>query len=79
MTFEELLKACASGEMPKVKLIGTHRNITTGAIGQVVTIKKNRNHGGVSVDFGIINYDCWFHDSKDEDKRSNYMYQLELI
>jgi hypothetical protein len=79
MTMKELLKACGDGEMPKVKLISHRKYIAEGSIGQVVTIKNNRSFGGCSVDFGIINYDCWFHDSEDNDKRSSYMYQLEIV
>ncbi len=70
MTWNELLTATATGTLPKVK--------QGNAIGQVTTIKQNRNHQGCAVDFGN-GYDEWFHDHNQRDGRSKYMDELELI
>jgi hypothetical protein len=81
MTFEELLKACASGQMPRVELTGDHKHVPKGMRGYVVTIKYKDRHKGIAVRFDNgPSYDCWFHYGPMEtDKRSNYMHQLKLV
>lgn len=80
MTMQELLKACASGEMPRVELIGEHKYVPTGMRGYVVTIKSTDRHNGIAVRFDNgPDYDCWFHEAPGEtDKRSNYMHHLKI-
>lgn len=72
MTTKELLIACGSGVMPKVK------NEVFG-IGQVTTIKDNDRYIGCAVKFESPNYDIWFWDSNETDKRTKYMRELSLL
>lgn len=51
MTMQELLKACASGDMPQVKLTGHHKFVKKGRVGFVTTIKKNGRFCGCAVKF----------------------------
>ncbi len=78
MTFEELLKACASGELPAVSLKEPVKYATSNA-GKVVVIKANNRHRGIGVQFPGVPYDTWFHEINTGDKRSKYMDELELI
>ena len=71
MTFEELLIACSSGKMPKVRTQG-------GSIGTVCVIKDNGRHKGCAVNFPGIAWDTWFTDSDETDKRTRYMRELSL-
>ena len=70
MTWNELLQAASTGIMPKVK--------RGDSIGTVTTIKHKGKYKGCAVDFGY-NWDDWFHAEKQNDKRSKYMAELELI
>lgn len=69
---KQLLIACGKGEFPQVShpILG---------IGQVVTIKNNGRNFGCSVKFEVPDYDVWFTDSQDTDKRTKYMRELTLI
>lgn len=78
MTFQELLKACASGKMPRVKST-EHFKGHTSTTGTVTTIKTNGKHSGCAVTFDGMAYDTWFHEEWEEDKRSKYMNQLILL
>lgn len=69
MTFEELLKECANGKMPKV--------IYNGKICQVVTIKNGDGYYGVGVNIGNKWVD-WFHAEIGTDKRKKYMSELTI-
>lgn len=75
MIIQEILQACAIGDMPKVLCSYTVANAET-RVGQVTEIKKNR----VAVDFGI-RYDTWFYteepDQVDKPQRK-YMRDLSL-
>lgn len=72
MTFKEILRACASGEMPCVET-------KDGTMGQVVTIKSNGRHKGIAVYFSGVGCDTWFTDSDDTDNRTKYMRDLRLV
>lgn len=69
MTFEELLKYCACGEMPSV--------IWNGVTGRVVAIKSNDVYKGCAVRFDKP-YDEWFWAEKGTDKRRKYMAELNI-
>ncbi len=69
MTFEELLKSCSSGEMPKVTYNGHAR--------QVVTIKNGDGYIGIGVDTGKPFIE-WFHAETGTDKRKKYMSELKI-
>lgn len=71
MTFEELLKACSKGKMPMVL------DPVKNRIGYVTTIKDNGKHKGCAVAFHT-HYDEWFWDSTENDKRRQYLRNLEL-
>jgi hypothetical protein len=73
MTIADVLQslACQSGKMPQV--------ITnSGVVGQVTTIKDNGKHRGIGVQFPDLNYETWFNDSNDTDKRFRYMRDLSF-
>jgi len=72
MTFEELLKACNTGVLPRV---------SNGQIeGTVVVIKNNNSAKGCSVEFDHgPGYDIWFHAEDGHDLRKSYMKNLILI
>lgn len=81
MTLEELLKACASGKMPKVKCSSKINNATS-QIGQVTVIKCDTGHAsyrGCAVKFPPNNYDNWFYEEDGTDGRKHYMKELELV
>lgn len=81
MTIEELLKACAKGEMPKVQL-GETPQYAESNIGQVVVIKNGTkvfNHSGCGVKFPGLGYDLWFNAESGTDKRKRYMKDLKLV
>lgn len=70
-TFEDVLKACASGKMPKV---------TDGTkIGQIVTIKNGDGYHGVGVYYEGVGYVKWYHAKHQDDHRSKYMSQLTIV
>lgn len=72
MTFKELLKACASGEFPKVK----YKNL----VGHIVTIRNTGSVKGCSVIFlESDTKDAWFHADRTKDKRKHFMDELTLI
>jgi hypothetical protein len=71
MTFEEVLKACAIGEMPKVK-------DSVGRVGQVITIKNGDGYHGIAVLFDDQNWADWFRAGDDTDRRRKYMRDLTL-
>lgn len=79
MTFEELLIACSCGKMPTVELIGKPVKFSNQNLGVVTTIKDNGRHRGVAVKFKDLDYDTWFHDLDDTDKRSRYMRELKIV
>lgn len=72
MQWSDLIKACASGSLPKVKT-------EKGTIGQVSVIKANDRYRGIGVALPELNYDLFYHDSEDTDKRSRYMRDLSLV
>ncbi len=74
MTFEELLKASCNG-LPEVKTF-VAVNRATSNIGKVVALKDNGKFKGCAVQFPGLDYDIWFTDSNETDKRSRYMYHL---
>lgn len=78
MTYEQLLKHCACGEMPRVRVIKAHKGLSLGAEGVVVTIKNSKGYRGIGVDFGR-GWDDWFYAEEGTDKRMKYMNQLEII
>ncbi len=78
MKFEEILKACSSGKLPKV-LSSCPIKYAQSAKGTVTTIKANGKHSGVGVTFEGLDYELWFHDSDDTDKRTRYLRDLTLI
>lgn len=77
MTWEEVMSYCATGKMPRVHYNGklNHNNHK----GQVTTIKNNGKHRGVGVMFDGLEYEMWFHDSEDTDKRTRYMRDLAVL
>lgn len=77
----ELLKACATGEMPQVTVISSGTYLSPiGTVGQVTVIKNNGRHNGIGCQFKATDFDQWFHDDPDgTDKRKCYMHQLEVI
>lgn len=78
MNFSELLIACGSGKMPRVIYTGdNHKKIKKGTSGTITTIKDNGRHKGVAVNFGN-DWDDWFHESDDTDKRSLYLRDLTI-
>lgn len=72
MTFEELLKACANGKMPRV---------SNGQIsGQISVIKQCNEHFGCAVDFDNgPGYSVWYHAISGNDHRKNYMRDLSIV
>lgn len=70
MTFEELLKSCSTGEMPKV--------LYKGNVCQVTTIKKGDGYSGVGLRTSEP-YIEWFHAETGTDKRKKYMSELQLV
>lgn len=74
MTMKELLKACGSGEMPRVLLTDDLCYRT----GTICTI-KNGSTKGCAVIFDTSRYEQWFHDSQETDRRRRYMRDLMLI
>ncbi len=71
LTFEDVLKACAGGNMPKVVT-------EKGTVGIVTTIKDNGRYKGIAVKLWGMDYDLWFHESDSSDKRSRYIRDLKL-
>lgn len=71
MTFEEVLKACSNGKMPKVE--------DRGCVGQVTAIKNGDGYVGISVKFPNTSYNVWFHAEEKKDKRARYMSELNLL
>ncbi len=82
LTFEELLKACSSGEMPQVFVDDTIRGASSN-VGTVVCIKKqnvsNWHTQGCAVHFPGMKYTIWFNAVTETDKRSRYMAELTLL
>jgi hypothetical protein len=78
MTFEELLKACQTGTMPKVKVLYM-LPYAQSDIGTVTTIKDNGKHKGIGVQFPGMKWETWFADSKDNYRRTKYMRDLILF
>jgi hypothetical protein len=75
MKFEEVLKACAGGSLPKVRT-------TDGLEGHITVIKDHNNVRGVEVVIpSIPSYKGvrWYWDSDETDKRRNYMRDLMII
>lgn len=85
MTFEELLKACGSGKLPKVKTSKpfSHKNAEGGfsrpEIGVVVTIKNTDRHKGCAVYYEGLNWYPWYRADNGNDYRSQYMRDLTII
>ncbi len=75
--FEDILKACLSGKMPRVQSSEPIK-FTNETKGTVTTIKANAKHCGVGVTFDGLNYELWFTESDDTDKRTRYIRQLTL-
>jgi hypothetical protein len=80
MTMQDLLKACALGEMPRVKLtdamgarFGTVQGIKTQTAGRF------DGNNGCSVLFDGEKNEKWFINSDGNNARSLYMRDLELI
>lgn len=73
MTVKDLLKEAGSGEMPSVI------DVTTRETGRVTCIKSNDNYRGCEVKFPLKNWNVWYHDSEEKDKRSRYMRDLVFI
>lgn len=79
MKWIELLKAMSSsGDFPEVEVSITPKFATSNR-GKVTVIKSNGRHSGVGVLFPGLNYDIWFHNSDDTDKRSRYIRDLILV
>lgn len=78
MTIKDILIACGSGEMPRVRSRHLVNKASTTE-GIVTQIKANRNWRGIAVNFAGVGYDTWFHEKHEEDRRSHYMSELELI
>lgn len=75
MTFTELLETVgAEAKLPEV----FHKELGVGR----VTVIKDQADGskfrGCAVRFPQLNYDTWFTDSKETDKRSKYLRDLWL-
>lgn len=68
MTFEELLKLCAGGEMPMVMFQKKEC--------QVLTIKKGDGYYGCGVDIPGVPYVVWFNAEPGTDGRKKYMSEL---
>lgn len=80
MTIEQLLKACSSGNMPRVRIETPVRH-STAHTGIVTTIKQSADcegHTGCAVRFDGMKYDSWFHAKTGTDKRTRYMSELSL-
>ena len=81
MTISDILKACSSGKMPRVK---TSRKVN-GAIsdiGIVVIIKCGTtasDYRGVGVHFSGLKYDTWFAELEEKDHRRHYMSELAIV
>ena len=74
MTFEEALKACADGTMPKVITQDGHE-------AQVTVIKNHNKTKGVEIVIpGLPEWKStrWYWDSDETDKRRNYIRDLNL-
>lgn len=79
MTRQELLDALPKG-FPKVEFTGLPPlKFVSSNIGQVTSIRLIGKHIGVGVQFEGVNYDHWFHDSDETDKRSRYLRDLKLV
>lgn len=78
MTFDEILKSCSSGKLPRVTT-NIEVPYTSHVTGTITTIKQNSRHCGVGVTFDGLAYEVWHHDSKDNDKRSRYIRNLSLL
>ncbi len=85
MTYEELLKACSTGALPRVS-IGTMVAHATSKKGVVTSVKdtttvKNLSitYKGCSVRFDGMAYDTWFYAESEKDKRKHYMSELTLL
>lgn len=71
MTFEELLKACSTGELPRVQFYDLN--------GRVTVIKDNEGFKGCGVKFSKMPYDTWFYAEDGNDGRKKYMKDLILL
>ncbi len=78
LTFTDILKACGNGQLPKVYTTNPKNNDQL-IFGTVTTIKHNGKHFGVGVTFDGLNYESWFYESDDDDKRSRYIRDLKII
>ncbi len=82
MDFQDLLKACAAGTMPRVKstvpIKFSAGSKPTMCEGLVTVIKHTKGFQGCAVSFKGITYDVWFHAEKKDDKRSRYLADLEI-
>lgn len=78
MTFEGLLKACASGKMPRIESTEPIRQ-SSSRKGTVTTIKHNGRYSGCGITFDSMNYELWFYSEAGTDKRKKYMSQLILL
>lgn len=73
MTFKELLtKSAELGEFPRV-FYPEH------GPGTITVLKNNRSYKGCGVQFDSLNYDKWFWDSDEADKRTKYMRDLTFL
>jgi hypothetical protein len=78
MTFEELLKACGKGTLPKVRIETPVKN-SKAIDGIIVEIKNCGNYKGCAVRFPDMAYNKWFYAETGNDKRCNYMSELSII
>lgn len=72
MTWEELLKGCASGKMPRVKT-------SSGRGGTVRAIRDEGSHRGCTVELDGMNYASWYWAVDGKDQRSRYIRDLTLV
>jgi hypothetical protein len=74
---QELLQACGTGFMPRVR-----RGTRIGTV-QAIKLPSSRNnakqHNGCAVLFDGENYEVWYHNSDETDKRRVYMRDLEIV
>lgn len=82
ITVKEVLMRSQTGVLPKVRAkVDVRKDVKAGEVGQVVVVKQyttNSGYLGIAVSF-TKNFDVWFHESDETDKRTAYMRDLEFI